>query len=52
MNIYNANWYYSKYSGVFKDIQSNKLRIIEEAPITPEDGPDSIRIVKAYLGFS
>src|SRR3989344_5556738 len=43
---------YWKYSGVFRGIQSKSWRIIEDAPILFEEGPASIIIVNAYLGFS
>src|SRR3989344_7529269 len=44
--------FYLKYCGVFIDIQSKSWRIIEEAPMLFEEGPASIIMVNAYLGFS
>lgn len=46
------NSLYLKYSEVFIDIQSSRLRITDAAFTAPVVGPASIIIVKTYLGFS
>ena len=45
-------WYYSKYDGAFKAIQSKSWRMMEVAPMLLDDGPLSMMTAQAYLGLS